>query len=497
MHISTIEFTVESSPLTAIETDCLIVALNDEQAIAEQQPELDAATAGFIQRMANAGELPKRAGQCVTLFHPAGIRADRLLIVGTGKLEKWSDQVYQRMAQGAGKALRDSQAVRAHCAITDLDLPNRNQAWKVQQAALALDHSDYRYEATKPPKDHAPPATQTVSFADHPGTLDALARASAIAMGVRRCRLLGDLPPNLCTPVFVAQTATAIADEVDGLTVQVLDQDQMQTLGMNALLAVAQGSINPPRLVHLSWRGGSTDQAPYAMVGKGVTFDTGGISLKPGKLMEQMKFDMCGAASAIGAIESIARMGLKLNVDCVVALVENMPDGNAYRPGDVITAMSGKTIEVQNTDAEGRMILADALTWTAQRLQPEAMVDIATLTGACVITFGHLATAIMTQDDELAGDLLAAGIESADRAWRLPLWDEYQPQIDSHFADMRNVGGSGAGSITAGCFLSRFAEGQRWAHLDIAGSAWRWGKAESASGRPVGLLTEWLMNKAV
>ncbi|MGB0514681.1 MAG: leucyl aminopeptidase, partial [Wenzhouxiangellaceae bacterium] len=292
------------------------------------------------------------------------------------------------------------------------------------------------------------------------------------------------------------ETAREIGHELDGLDVDVLDENEMEKLGMHSLLAVGQGSVHRPRLVRMRWRGGDPNQAPVALVGKGVTFDTGGISIKPRELMEQMKFDMCGAATTIGVLEAVARLKLPLNVDGVVAAVENMPDGRAYRPGDIIKTMSGKTVEVHNTDAEGRMILADALTWTGRESAPEVMVDIATLTGACVVALGHHASAVMTQDDDLAGELLAAGTEAADRAWRLPLWHDYQEQIDTPFADMKNVGGMPAGSITAGCFLSRFTEGQRWAHLDIAGSAWRWGKAESASGRPVGMLVRWLMERA-
>jgi leucyl aminopeptidase len=271
--------------------------------------------------------------------------------------------------------------------------------------------------------------------------------------------------------------------------VEVLDEDQMASLGMNALLAVGVGSENPSRLIRLSWRGGKEGDAPLAMVGKGVTFDTGGISIKPRELMEQMKFDMGGAAATIGTMEAIARLKLPLNVDGVVAAVENMPDGKAYRPGDVITAMNGKTIEVHNTDAEGRMILADALYWTGQNVKPAKMVDIATLTGACVVALGAHASGIMTQDDALAEELLGAGIESTDRGWRLPLWDDYQEQIETPFADMKNLGGMPAGSITAGCFLSRFTDGQRWAHIDIAGSAWNMGQSRKRlrpPGRPAG-----------
>jgi len=265
---------------------------------------------------------------------------------------------------------------------------------------------------------------------------------------------------------------------------------------MNALLSVGKASVNPPRLIRLSWRGGKDSDAPLALVGKGITFDTGGISIKPRDLMEQMKFDMCGAAATIGVLEAIANLKLPINVDGVVAAAENMLDGKAYRPGDIITAMNGKTIEVHNTDAEGRMVLADALYWTGQNIKPRIMVDMATLTGACVVALGHHASAVMTQDDELAAELLDAGNAAADRAWRLPLWDDYQEQIETPFADMKNVGGMPAGSITAGCFLSRFTDGHRWAHIDIAGSAWRWGKPESASGRPVGMLVEWLVSHA-
>ena len=395
-----------------------------------------------------------------------------------------------------GTALRGSRATDAVCLLAETGLKGRDAAWKTAQAALALDHADYIYSATRKTDPDAAPVTDKVAFPAGDGVEQALATAAGIAAGIRRCRLLGDLPPNICTPAYLAEVAEHLAAEVDGLEVEVMEEAEMEKHGMRSLLAVARGSANRPRLIRLRWRGGKADQAPAALVGKGVTFDTGGISIKPRDLMEQMKFDMCGAATALGVIESVARLKLPINVDAIVVAVENMPDGNAYRPGDVIETMSGKTVEVHNTDAEGRMILADALTWTAKESKPEVMVDIATLTGACVVALGHHASAVMTNDDDLAGELLGAGTESADRAWRLPLWNDYQQQIETPFADMKNVGGMPAGSITAGCFLSRFTEGQRWAHLDIAGSAWNWGKAESASGRPVGMLTQWLMTRA-
>ncbi|MDT8410246.1 MAG: leucyl aminopeptidase [Wenzhouxiangellaceae bacterium] len=496
MEIKTIQFNTESQSPAEIETGCLIIGLSHIQSIDEQAAELDRACAGLLSELAGEDELPTGPGKTLMIHHPRGLKARRLLIVGLGKPARFDDAAFVKAAQTAGKALRQSRATDAVCLLGLVALNGRNSAWKTEQAALALDHADYIYSATKKPDDKDAPPTQKVGFANGDGVVDALERAGHIAMGVRRCRLLADLPPNICTPIYLAETATRLADEIDGLEVEILDQDQMEQLGMRSLLAVAQGSANPPRLIRLRWTGGADGEAPAALVGKGVTFDTGGISIKPRDLMEQMKFDMGGAATTLGVMEAVARLKLPINIDGVVGAVENMPDGKAYRPGDVIETMSGKTVEVHNTDAEGRMVLADALTWTARNVKPEVMVDIATLTGACVVALGHHASGVMTNDEDLAGELLAAGIESADRAWRLPLWDAYQEQIDTPFADMKNVGGMPAGSITAACFLSRFTEGERWAHLDIAGSAWRWGKAESASGRPVGMLVQWLTERA-
>ena len=496
MDTQTIKFETTDRAPAEIETGCLVIGLFSDQPAAQQIARLDDAARKLLAELEDEGELALGTGKTLMIHKPRGLAARRLLIAGLGKSAKFDDAAFVKAAHGAGAALRKSRATDAVCLLAEARLKERDTAWKTKRAALALDHADYRYTATKKPDSTAPPATERVVFPAEDGVHETLARAAEIAAGIRHCRLLGDLPPNICTPAHLAETARKLAAEVDGLEVEVLEEAQMEELGMRSLLAVARGSANRPCLVRIRWRGGNADEAPVALVGKGVTFDTGGISIKPRDLMEQMKFDMCGAATAIGVIESVARLKLPINVDAVIVAVENMPDGNAYRPGDVIETMSGKTVEVHNTDAEGRMILADALTWTARESRPEVMVDMATLTGACVVALGHHASAVMTHDDELAGELLAAGTESVDRAWRLPLWNDYQEQIETPFADMKNIGGMPAGSITAGCFLSRFAEGQRWAHIDIAGSAWQWGKAESASGRPVGMLTQWLMTRA-
>ncbi len=496
MHSKTIEFaTIDQSPW-AIETDCLIIGVFSDLPATSQHRRIDSASEGLLARLEAAGELALEPGKTVMIHHPRGISSARLLITGLGKRDKFDDSAFVRAALGAGQALRRSQATTAMCLLIEAGVPERGPEWRAMRAALALDHADYVYDATKPAKPETAPATESVFFPEGKNIARSLKQAAAIAAGIRHCRLLGDLPPNICTPAYLAETATALGDELQGLEVEVLEQERMEEIGMRSLLAVAQGSTNRPCLIRMRWRGGDAGQAPAALVGKGVTFDTGGISIKPRELMEQMKFDMCGAAATIGVMEAVARLKLPINVDGVVAAVENMPDGNAYRPGDVVKALNGKTIEVHNTDAEGRMILADALTWTARESEPEVMVDIATLTGACVVALGNQASAVMSRDDELAGELLAAGRAAFDRAWRLPLWPEYQQQLESPFADMKNIGGMPAGAVTAGCFLSNFTEGRRWAHLDIAGSAWNWGKAESASGRPVGMLVQWLMDRA-
>ncbi len=490
------QFTTSSEQARKIKTDCLILGIAQDQPFDAIARDLDSASVGALTRLDASKDLPRQAGKTLMLHALPGIEASRLLIVGLGKTENYDGIAYVKAVQAAGKALRQSAATSAHCLLASAEVLDRDRNWKARQAALALAHSDYIYTATKKPKDGAPPATDSISFPAEGETDKQLKIAAALVAGIQRCRDLGDAPPNICTPVYLAETAEKLAAKHKGLKVEVLDENQMAKLGMGALLAVGQGSANPPRLIRMSWKGGKEGEAPLALIGKGVTFDTGGISLKPRELMEQMKFDMCGAAATMGVMEAIVLLKLPINVEGVVAAVENMPDGRAYRPGDVITSMSGKTIEVHNTDAEGRLILADALTWTGQNLKPAAIVDIATLTGACVMALGHHASGVMSRDDDLAGELLSAGTEAADRAWRLPLWDEYQEQIETPFADMKNLGGLPAGAITAACLLSRFTEGQRWAHVDIAGSAWQWGKPESASGRPVGMLVQWLVDRA-
>jgi leucyl aminopeptidase len=305
---------------------------------------------------------------------------------------------------------------------------------------------------------------------------------------------LGNLPSNICTPSYLAKQAEELAREYK-LKCQVFEEKDMHKLGMGALLAVTKGSREPAKLVVLQYQGASKKDRPVVLVGKGITFDTGGISLKPSAEMDEMKYDMSGAGSVLGTIKAVAEMRLAINVVGIIPTCENMPGGNATKPGDIVTSMSGQTIEILNTDAEGRLILCDALTY-AERFDPAAVVDIATLTGACVIALGHVATGLYANDDQLADELLSAGKVAWDRAWQMPLWDDYQEQIKSPFADMANIGGRPAGSVTAACFLARYAKKYKWAHLDIAGTAWRSGKDKGSTARPVPLLTAFLIGRA-
>ena len=322
----------------------------------------------------------------------------------------------------------------------------------------------------------------------------AITDGEAIAAGVELARTLGNLPGNICTPSYLADQARELGKRSKMLKVSVMDEAGMKKLGMGALLSVARGSREPARLISMVYSGGASNDKPVVLVGKGVTFDSGGISIKPAAAMDEMKYDMCGAASVLGTLQACVEMQLPLNVVGVIPTTENLPDGNASKPGDIVTSMSGQTIEVLNTDAEGRLILCDALTY-CEKYEPAVVIDIATLTGACVIALGAHAAGLLSNSDELAEALLAAGITAGDRAWRMPLWDDYQQQLDSNFADMANIGGREAGTITAACFLSRFASDYDWAHLDIAGVAWKGGKEKGATGRPVSLLTQFLLDR--
>jgi leucyl aminopeptidase len=493
----TLQFSLGTAAPETVDSACVLVGVYEHGVLTSAAAQLDSAAGGLIKRQVESGDISGKAGSSTLLFAPTGVTAKRVLVVGLGTQKSFDAARFQKVNIEAARALGRLPVADAVSYLTEVDVPGRDSAWRVRIAALASDHAAYRYTATFKPRDKSKQLELgTLAFAAGADAQTGLDQAVAIAEGVRFARELANLPPNICNPAYIAAQAQAFADTQDKVGCDVLDHVEMEKLGFGSLLAVARGSINKPRLIALEYKGGNDGDKPYAFVGKGVTFDSGGISLKPGAGMEEMKFDMGGAAGVLGAFVAAVKMGLKLNLVCVVPSVENMPDGDSYRPSDVLTSLSGLTIEVLNTDAEGRLILCDALTWTAQKFQPQVLIDAATLTGACVIALGKHATGLMSKHDDLAAELLAAGEETLDRAWRLPLWDDYQTQLDSGFADVANIGGKSAGAITAACFLSRFTDGQRWAHLDIAGTAWDEGRKGLATGRPVALLAQWLLDRA-
>lgn len=492
----TLQFSLGTHAPETVDSDCIMIGVYEQGALSSAAERVDRAAGGLIKRQLESGDITGKAGSTSVLFAPSGVGAKRVLVVGLGVQKSFDGARFQKVNHEATRALGRLPVTEAVSYLTEVDVPGRDAGWRLRVAALASDFAAYRYTATFKPRDKAKqPELAAIAFAGAADGQTSLDQAIAIAEGVRFARELANLPPNICTPVYIAAQAKAFADKHDKVSCSVLDEVEMATLGFGSLLAVGRGSANKPRLIALEYKGGNEGDKPYAFVGKGVTFDSGGISLKPGPGMEDMKFDMGGAAGVLGAFVAAVKMGLKLNLVCVVPSVENMPDGDSYRPSDVLTSLSGLTIEVLNTDAEGRLILCDALTWTARTFQPHTIVDAATLTGACVVALGKHASGLMSKHDDLAAELLAAGEETLDRAWRLPLWDDYQVQLESGFADVANIGGKTAGAITAGCFLSRFTDGQRWAHLDIAGTAWEEGRKGLATGRPVTLLAQWLLDR--
>ncbi|MDX1698487.1 MAG: leucyl aminopeptidase [Thiohalobacterales bacterium] len=489
------KFTLNNDAPHAVATACIVIGVFEDAPLSGAAADLDQASSGRLQAMLDSGDVDAYKGHTTLLHGLPGVRAERILVTGLGEPEKFDRVRFDMACMKAGAFLREHAVTAAHVCLHDVECESLDMSWRLRHAGVAFDRANYVYTTTKPRKNDSPHPLQSISFQGGSDMEETIRQAWSIAAGYRRARELGNLPPNICNPAYLAQQARSIAEHHDKVEVEILKKKEMAELGMDALLGVAQGSENGPRLIILKYNGAPSGEQPVALVGKGITFDSGGISLKPAENMDQMKFDMCGAATVIGAFEACALLDLPINLVTIVAAAENMPGGRAYRPGDVLTSMSGKTVEILNTDAEGRLVLCDALTY-CERFNPRATIDVATLTGACVIALGHHASGLMSPHDDLAEELTAAGMASVDRAWRLPLWEDYQQQLKTPFADMKNIGGMPAGSITAGCFLSRFAKKQRWAHLDIAGSAWKWGKTEGATGRPVGLLTQFLIDQS-
>lgn len=478
---------------------CIVVGVFESRKLTEPAKILDDASKGHISNILRQGDMEGRANTTLLLHNVPDIPSKRVMLVGLGKEKEFNDKAYQQAVLTTFKALSQTAAADATLFLADIPLKQRDIAWKITQTVIVGTESIYRFDRlkSKPEKEQPALGKITINVNDQASLLageKALQQGLAIARGMNVAKDLGNLAPNICTPTYLAEQATDIAKAYK-LKVSVLGQKEMEKLGMGAFLAVARGSHQPAKLIVLEYRGLAKMEKPIVLVGKGITFDTGGISLKPAAEMDEMKFDMSGAGSVLGTLTAVAEMKLPLNIVGIIPTTENMPGGNATKPGDVVTSMSGQTIEILNTDAEGRLILCDALTY-AERYKPDVVIDIATLTGACIIALGHPASGLMSNNDQLAQELLQASELASDRAWRLPLWDDYQELLKSNFADMANIGGRSAGAITAACFLSRFTEKYPWAHLDIAGTANRTGKEKGSTGRPIPLLTQFLISRA-
>ncbi len=491
------EFSIKIAQAEKLASDCVVVGVYEAGKLSPSALDIDTVSNAYISHAIKSGDITGKVGQCLLLPKVPNVVADRILLVGLGKEKDFSAAEFRKVTTAAVKALRTTGVKHAHLFLAELALKQHDVAWKTTTAAELIEDACYAVNHLKSKKDDKKTLTKITFIVADKAAVEvaerALKQGLSIAHGVTLAKDLGNLPPNICTPTYLGEQAEKLAKDY-GFKVEVLEEKAIRKLGMGSFLGVAQGSVEPPRFIVLQHLKGKKDDKPVVLVGKGITFDTGGISLKPGADMDEMKYDMCGAATVLGVFKAIGELDLAINVIGLIATCENMPAGNAIKPGDILTSMAGLTIEVLNTDAEGRLILCDALTY-AERFEPAAVVDIATLTGACVIALGHHAHGLYANKDSLAEELLAAGKAKHDRAWHMPMWDDYQPQLDSNFADMANIGGRAGGSITAACFLSRFAKKYDWAHLDIAGTAWKSGKEKGGTGRPVPLLTQFLISR--
>ena len=499
------DFVVKSGKVEKQRTACAIVGVYGNCDLSPSAQALDALSGGQITQLLETGDLKSQAGSTLLIHNTGKTTIERILLVACGKETILSPRDFIKMVEGALKAIIPLNAKDALMTLAEVEVQDRDLAWKARQIVEKAGEQVYRFDQMKgkPDKNGKPTLRKLALLIAGRGSKQAeqaVKEGRAIVEGMNLAKDLANLPGNVCTPTYLAKQGRGLSRKYKNIKTSVLDEKDMEKLGMGSLLSVSRGSREPAKLIVMEYDGlgtakGAKKTKPIVLVGKGLTFDAGGISIKPAAAMDEMKYDMCGGASVIGTLKAVAEMELPIRLIGIVPSSENLPDGAANKPGDIVKSMSGQTIEILNTDAEGRLILCDALTYS-RKYKPELVIDIATLTGACVIALGQHASGLLSNDDELAAEILAAGNNSGDRAWQLPLWDDYQDQLKSNFADMANIGGREAGTITAACFLSRYTKDLRWAHLDIAGSAWLSGAQKGATGRPVPLLTQFLIDQA-
>jgi len=493
------EFKSKVSNPEKVKTGCIIVGIYESGKLTESSNAINKASNNSISKILKKGDIKGKIGQTLLLPDTDGINAARVLLVGCGKEKELNASSYKKIINSIIPYLKNLGCTEATCCLAELTIENKDLNWKVSQAIQLIQASEDRSDTLKSEKDETPQKLRTICWITNNKTNTKLIGrgielGTAIAEGITLCKELSDLPGNICTPSYLAEQAKTMGNQIKNMKVSVLDERKMEELGMGALLSVSKGSREPAKLIVMDYKGGKKGQKPIVLVGKGLTFDAGGISLKPGAGMDEMKYDMCGGASVFGTMKTISELDLPLNVIGVVPSSENLPDGLANKPGDIVTSLSGQTIEILNTDAEGRLILCDALTYS-ERFDPDTVIDIATLTGAIIVALGKQATGLFSNHPPLSEALIKAGEDCGDRCWEFPIWDEYQEQLKSNFADMANIGGRDAGSITAACFLSKYTQKFKWAHLDIAGTAWVSGHNKGATGKPVSLLVNYLLSR--
>jgi len=493
------EYFTTTSAASRRASGCIIVGVYRRGKLGVAATDIDAASGGTISKLIKRGDISASPGSCSVLTTVAGVKAQRIAVVGLGNISKFDITEYRRAVSSAINAVKGSKTEDIVNYLTLEKVGDASVYYLARYAVETIGNALYNFTEMKSGRKKSISKLRKIGLAiasrsDAAKSARGSEHADGIVEGMTLCRDLGNLPSNVCTPTYLARTAQRLARQHKKLETRVLNEAEMKRLGMHALLSVTAGAKEPAKLIVMQYKGVVRLQ-PVVLVGKGVTFDSGGISLKPGPGMDEMKFDMCGAASVIGTMATVARLKLPINLTVVVPTCENMPSSTATRPGDIVTSMSGKTIEVLNTDAEGRLILCDALTYS-KRFKPALMIDVATLTGACVIALGHHRTAVMSRDDKIAGSITDAGMAADDPSWHMPLDDAYARQLRSNFADFANIGGRDGGAVTAACFLSKFTDGVDWAHLDIAGTAWHSGTRKGATGRPVPMLTELLLSRA-
>ena len=492
------DYAIETAPLETLQCDCLMVGVYQDRQLSASASAINTGTQGLINKILERGDMSGKNGETVLINAILGSAIERILLVGLGENKPLSGKNYRKALLAAINSLKKTSVKSVACSLAETDVIDADGLWKTRQIVEVFSDAVYQFTACKSNKETDSKLEKISITAPEAGLERAktgLAQGKAIAEGMNLTKLLSDLPGNICTPAYLAGQALELGKQYPSLDISILEEADMEKLGMGALLSVSRGSRQPAKLITLAYQGGEKNSKPIVLIGKGLTFDAGGISLKQAPGMDEMKYDMCGGAAVLGTLLAAAQMQLPLNIIGLIPSSENMPDGDANKPGDILTSMSGKTIEVLNTDAEGRLLLCDTLTY-AERYHPDVVIDLATLTGACLVALGRVPSGLLGNNDALCNDLLAASETANDSLWRLPLWEEYQEQLKSNFADLANVGGKDAGTITAACFLSQFAENFHWAHLDIAGTAWRTGSNKGATGRPVPLLSQYLINRA-